>query len=211
MVLDADGKEVSRPKVNGPVMGVAFVPGTDTLLIGADQLTAVNATDGKPLWTNPIKGAQAFAFTADGKTGAAGGWGKNAGAFTTADGKGVGAAAAFEAVVGGVAFLPNGDVAVAVWGGTHPLYVLRGNQKAEPLFHSQFGFQNVAWSDALKGLVAAEEGGKLWLLDADGQPKAMLGEVAGTTAYRMTLHGGDVLLGRMNRVVQRVAGQSGPP
>ena len=75
VVLDADGKEVSRPKETGAVMGVAFAPGTDTLLIGADQLTAVNARDGKPLWTNPIKGAQAFAFTADGKTGAAGGWG----------------------------------------------------------------------------------------------------------------------------------------
>ena len=36
------------------------------------------------------------------------------------------------------------------------------------------------------------------------KPKAMLDETAGTTAYRMLLHGGDVLLGRMNRVVQRV-------
>ena len=63
VVLDADGKEVSRPTVHGPVMGVAFAPGTDTLLIGADRLTAVDAKDGKTLWTNPIKGAQAFAFT----------------------------------------------------------------------------------------------------------------------------------------------------
>ena len=204
VVLDADGKEVSRPKVNGPVMGVAFAPGTDTLLIGADQLTAVNATDGKLLWTTPIKGAQAFAFTADGKTGAAGGWGKNAGAFTVADGKGD--VVGLEAVVGGVTFLPSGDLAVAVWGGTHPLCVLRGDRKkSEPLFQSQFGFQNVAWSDELRGLVAAEEGGKLWLLEGDGKPKAMLDETAGTTAYRMTLHGGEVLLGRMNRVVQRMA------
>ena len=180
VVLDADGKEVSRPKVAGAVMGVAFVPGGDTLLIGADQLTAVDAKDGKPLWTNPIKGAQAFAFAADGKTGAAGGWGKTVGAFNVADGKGD--AVGFEAVVGGVAFLPNGDLAVAVWGGTHPLYVLRGDRrKAETLFQSRFGFQNVAWSDALKGLVAAEEGGKLWLLDADGKPKAELDETAGTT------------------------------
>src|SRR5665213_1319645 len=37
VVLDADGKEVSRPKEAGAVMGVAFAPGTDTLLIGADQ------------------------------------------------------------------------------------------------------------------------------------------------------------------------------
>ncbi len=56
VVLDADGKEVSRPTVHGPVMGVAFAPGTDTLLIGADRLTAVDAKDGKTLWTNPIKG-----------------------------------------------------------------------------------------------------------------------------------------------------------
>ena len=108
-------------------------------------------------------------------------------------------------MVGGVAFLPNGDLAAAVWGGTHPLYVLRGDRrKAETLFQSRFGFQNVAWSDALKGLVAAEEGGKLWLLDADGKPRAELDEAAGTTAYRMLLQGGDVLLGRMSRVVQRV-------
>ncbi|HVS39132.1 MAG TPA: hypothetical protein VMS17_26470, partial [Gemmataceae bacterium] len=191
------------PKVQGGVMGAAFVPGMDTLLLGADQLTAVDAKDGKQLWTNPIKGAQTFAFTADGKTGAAGGWGKNAGAFSLADGKGD--AVSFEAVVGGMTFLPNGDVAVAVWGGTHPLYALRGDhKKAETLFQSRFGFQNVAWSDALKGLVAAEEGGKLWLLDADGKPKAELDETAGTTPYRMLLQGGDVLLGRMNRVVQRV-------
>ena len=41
-------------------------------------------------------------------------------------------------------------------------------------------------------------------IDADGKPKAMLNENAGTTAYRLTLHGGEVLLGRMNRTVQRV-------
>ena len=183
VVLDADGKEVSRPKVNGPVMGVAFVPGTDTLLIGADQLTAVDAKDGKPLWTNAIKGAQAFAFTADGKTGAAGGWGKNAGAFTVGrrqgrrgrvrgGGRRRGVPAERRSGRGGM-------------GRTHPLYAIGGDKKAEPLFQSRFGFQNVAWSDALKGLVAAEEGGKVWLLDADGKPKAMLDETAGTTAYRL--------------------------
>ena len=101
-----------------------------------------------------------------------------------------------------MAFLPNNDLAVAVWGGTHPLYAIR-DKKGEPLFQSRFGFQNVAWSDALKGLVAEEEGGKVWLLDADGKPKAMLDETAGTTAYRLALHGADVLLGRMNRVVQK--------
>ena len=90
-----------------------------------------------------------------------------------------------------------------MWGGVHPLYILH-DAKAVPLFQSQFGFQNVAWSDALKGLVAAEEGGKLWLLDADGKPNARLNEDAGTTAYRLALHGGEVLLGRMNRTVQRL-------
>jgi hypothetical protein len=39
---------------------------------------------------------------------------------------------------------------------------------------------------------------------ADGKPKALLGEDAGTTAYRRPVRGGDVLLARMNRVVQRV-------
>ncbi len=204
VVLDADGKEVSRPKEAGAVMGVAFAPGTETLLIGADQLTAVNARDGKPLWTNPVKGAQTFSFTADGKTGAAGGWGKNVGVFNAADGKAT-KQGVFDSVVGGVAFLPSGDLAVAVWGGVHPLYVLRGNDaKPAPLFQSQFGFQNVMWSDALKGLVAAEQGGKLWMLNADGKPKAMLDVSAGTTAYRLMLHGGDIIAGRMNRIVQRV-------
>jgi hypothetical protein len=32
----------------------------------------------------------------------------------------------------------------------------------------------------------------------------MLSEDAGTTAYRLELHGGDILVGRMNRVVQRL-------
>jgi hypothetical protein len=205
VVLDADGKEVNKGvKIAGPVMGAAFVPGGNVLLLGGDQLAAVDALDGKQLWTNPVKGAQAFVFTADGKTGAAGGWGKNVSAFSLTDGKGT-KQGTFDSVVGGVAFLPSGDLAVAVWGGVHPLYVLRGDgAKPAPLFQSQFGFQNVAWSEALKGLVAAEQGGKLWLLDADGKPKAMLSEVDGTTAYRLTLHGSDLLVGRMNRTVQRI-------
>jgi hypothetical protein len=205
VVLDADGKEVSRPKVAGGVFGAAFAPGGDVLLLGGDQLAAVDAKDGKPLWTNPVKGAQAFAFSADGKTAAAGGWGKNTAVFAIADGKPT-KQAAFDSVVGGVALLPGGDLAVAVWGGVHPLYVLRGDgAKPETLFQSRFGFQNVVWSDAHKGLVAAEEGGRLWLLDADGKPKAMLGEDAGTTAYRLAVQGGDVLVGRMSRSVQRLA------
>jgi hypothetical protein len=145
-----------------------------------------------------------LAFAADGKTGAAGGWGKNAAVFGLGDGKPT-KQATFDSVVGGVAFRPNGDLVVAVWGGVHPLYVLTGDgSKPETLFASRFGFQNVVWSEANKGLVAAEQGGKLWLLDADGKPKAMLDEDAGTTAYRLAVQGGDVLLGRMNRTVQRV-------
>jgi len=202
VILDANGKVVARPKgVAGQVMGAAFLPHSDTLLLGADQLTALKGSDGSVLWRNPIKGAQGFAFAADGKTAAAGGWGKSAGTFTLSDGK-VGQSANFDSVVGGVALLPNGDLAVAVWGGVHPLYVLRGG-KAETLFQSSFGFQNVAWSEKHKGLIAAEQGGKLWLL-ADGKANALLDEDAGTTAYRVVLHGDEVLLARMNRVVQRL-------
>jgi hypothetical protein len=206
VVLDAGGKVAQRPKdVRGGVLGVAFVPKTSTLLLGADELVAIKAADGKPLWRNPIKGAQSFVFAADGKSAAAGGWGKSAGTFALSDGK-VTQTAGFDSVVGGVAYLPGGDLAVAVWGGTHPLFVVRaGGNKAEPLFQSSFGFQNVRWSEAYEGLLAVEQGGRLWLLDKHGKPKALLSEDAGTTAYRLELHGGNVLLARMNRVVQRLA------
>ncbi len=203
VVLDADGKVVCRPKVvAGGVMGAAFVPKSDTLLLGADQLTAVKAADGSVLWRNAIKGAQSFAFVADGKTAAAGGWGKNAGTFSLADGT-LAQTAAFDSVVGGVAPMPDGGLAVAVWGGVHPLFVVRG-KKTETLFESSFGFQNVIYSERHKGLIAAEQGGKLWLLDTKGTPQALLDEDAGTTAYRLHVHGEEVLLARMNRVVQRV-------
>jgi hypothetical protein len=205
VILDAAGKVVARPKVAGQVMGARFIPKGDTVLLGADMLTAVNAANGEVAWRNVIKGAQSFTFSADGQTGAAGGWGRSAGSFGAADGKPI-RVETFDAVVGGVALLPNGkDMAVAVWGGIHPLFVLRDEKKkAEPLFQSSFGFQNVAWSDRHKGLIAAEQGGKLWLLDAEGKPKALLDEDAGTTAYRLMPHGDDVWLARMNRVVQRV-------
>jgi outer membrane protein assembly factor BamB len=208
VVLDAEGKVVCRPKaIAGGVMGAAFVPKTDTLLLGADQLTAVNPTDGSVLWRNPVRGAQAFAFGPDGKTAAAGGWGKSVGVFSLADGKVI-QTTNFDSVIGGIAFLPGGEVAVAVWGGVHPLFAVRGG-KAEPLFASSFGFQNVVWSEKHGGLIAAEQGGRLWLLDARGTPRALLGEDAGTTAYRMHLHGGEVLLARMDRVVQRVTAGGG--
>jgi hypothetical protein len=204
VVLDAAGKEIQSLKdVAGNVYGVAFVPGSDTLLVGADQLTAVSARDGKVLWRNAVKGAQAFAFFRDGKTAAAGGWGKNAGIFDLASGT-VKQTVTVPAVVGGLAFLPDGSLAIAVWGGTNPLEVLHpGAMKTEKLFAGRFGFQSVAWSPEHKALVAAEQGGRLWLLSPDGTPLAKLTEDAGTTAYRL-LAGKEIVLARMNRVVQRV-------
>jgi hypothetical protein len=202
-ILDASGKVVARPTgIPGQMMGVAFVPKSDTLLLGADQLTAVKGTDGSVLWRSPVKGVQAFAFSPDAKTIAAGGWGKSVGLVSLADGK-VTQSASFDSVIGGVALLPGGDVVVAAWGGVHPLYVVRDG-KAQTLFQSSFGFQNVLWSKKHKGLIAAEQGGKLWLLDEEGKARALLDEDAGTTVYRLLRHGDEVLLARMNRVVQRV-------
>jgi hypothetical protein len=77
--------------------------------------------------------------------------------------------------------------------------------KGVPLFTSSFGFQDVAWSAKLGGLLAAEQGGKLWLLAPDGKPRAMLDENAGTTAYRLLEHNGEIIVARMNRLVQRIA------
>jgi hypothetical protein len=201
VVVDAAGKVVARPEAPGQVMGAAFVPGGNTLLLGADQLTAIDAAGGKVLWRNAIKGAQAFAFSG-GKTAAAGGWGKSAGTFALAEPTKV-QSVPLPSVVGGVAFLPGGDLAVAVWGGVHPLFAVRKG-KAEPLFQSSFGFQDVVWSQKHGALVAAEQGGRVWLLGGDGKPRGVL-EDAGTTAYRLRLAGADVLVARMNRVVQRLA------
>ena len=203
ILLDAQGKQLPSPAVPGNVMGVAFAPkSVDVLLVGGDKLTAVKIPDGQVLWSNDIRGAQAFAFSADGKTAAAGGWGKNAGTFSLADGKII-KMTPFQSVVGGVAFTPDGNLAVAVWGRTWPLYSFAA-EKPEPLFQSKFGFQSVSWSDKLGGLVAAEQGGTIWLLGADGKPKACL-DGAGTTAYRMAVTDRDLVVGRMNRVVQRLA------
>jgi len=204
-VVDANGSVLPAPQgITDSVYGVAFVPNTDTLLIGTNQLIAVNAKTGARLWSNGISGAMAFAFSADGKTAAAGGWGKNAGRFNLADGN-MTLTASFDSHVGGVALLPNGDVVAAVWGGTRPLSVIRdATKKAEPFFQSTYAFQNVCWSPAAHALVAAEEGGRLWLLGADGKPLSLLSDDAGTTAYRMELSGNDLLLGRMNRTAQHV-------
>ena len=68
---------------------------------------------------------------------------------------------------------------------------------------SSFGFQSVVWSAKHKALIAAQQGGKVWLLGGAGKPEAVL-EDAGTTAYRVSLAGADVLVARMSRVVQRL-------
>ncbi|MHB0934800.1 MAG: WD40 repeat domain-containing protein [Armatimonadota bacterium] len=202
VVLNADGTPCSSPLIESKIMGVAFVPGTDNLLIGAEKLTAVDARTGKTLWSNDVKYARAFAFSPEGRTGAAGGWGRTVARFDPADGR-ILQQAAFDSVIGGIALLPSGTLAAAVWGGTHPLYILRpGSEKPEALFQSRFGFQDVRWTPA--GLLAAEQGGPLWLLAADGRPIRMLDEESGTTAYRLQVTGDRVLVGRMNRVVQRV-------
>jgi hypothetical protein len=207
IVLDQQGQLVGEPRsISGNVMGVAFVPNSDTLLVGADKLTAVDAQSGQVRWTNDLGGAQAFAFTPDGETAAAGGWGHSAGKFRLQDGQ-VTQQGTFDSVVGGVALMPSGDLAVAVWGGTRPLFVLRGTEphpQPEALFQSAFGFQDVLWSEAAGALVAAEQGGELWLLSPDGKPQAVLDEEAGTTIYRLEPSGDGWLVGRMNRVVQRI-------
>lgn len=204
VVLDADGDVVTTvAEIAGEVMGVAFVPGTDTLLIGAEELTAVDARSGEVLWRNAIDGAQAFAFSDDGRTGAAGGWGRVAGAFDLEDGQ-VTRELATDSVVGGVALLPDGRLIVANWGGTHPLRVVDQDGASAVWFDSAFGFQHVRWSPAHDALLAAEQGGRLWLLDAAGQPLATLDEDEGTTVYRLSLQDDQALVARMDRTVQTV-------
>jgi WD40 repeat protein len=204
VVLDADGKVTPVKGVEGNVLGVAFVPNSDTIIVGADKLTAVNSADGKVLWSNPdLKGAQTFSFSADNATLAAGGWDRKIAAVNVADGKTIGKAVELPAVIGGVVLTPSKDIIAAVWGGA--LTILKsGAEKPEPLFKSRFGFQDVAWSAKSNALVAAEQGGKVWVIGLDGQPKAMLDEEAGTTVYDLRVSDNGLLLGRMNRVAQRV-------
>jgi hypothetical protein len=193
VILSADGKVLRHIEdIPGSVMGVAFVPGTDTLLIGADQLTAINAADGSKLWTNDLNGAFSFAFSADGQTAAAGTFiDRRAATFSLAS------------VVGSVAFLPDGSLAAAVWGGTKPLYVLKG-EKPEPLFQSKYAFQSVMWNGESNQLIACEQGGNIWLLDASGAVQAKLDDEAGTTVWRAVPTADGLLVGRMNRVVQHI-------
>jgi hypothetical protein len=205
VVLDAEGQLVCELKgIEGDVMGVAFLPKSNTLLLGANKLTAVDIATGAILWTQPGSGAQAFSFSADGALGAAGGWGRDLVVFKMTDGQVVGTAQ-FDAIIGGLAFLPDNSLAVAVWGGAHPLYrFIPSSGKTEELFQSVNGFQSVLWSPALKALLAAEQGGRLWLISPAGKALAQLDETAGTTAYRMQEYSGRILLGRMDRRVQWV-------
>lgn len=208
VVLDDSGKVRKELKVAGDVMGTAFVPGTGIVLLGANQLTAVDTASGDNLWTAAISGAQSFSFDITNKQVAAGGWGKKLGVIDLADGK-VQRQAAFDAIIGAVTYLPGGDLAVAVWGGSKPLYRLApGETKGAPLFQSRFAFQDVAWSPATNNIVATEQGGGLWLLDAQGKPLAWSTD-AGTTAYRMQLQGNQLTVGRMNRTVQRFTLKTG--
>ena len=110
--VNHDGGVVPLPDVAGSVYGVRFQPGTDILLAGGDALHAIDARKNAELWTNAISGAMSFDFSADGKTGSAGGWGKNAGTFNLADGTMI-ASASFPGHIGGVALLPDGSAAVA--------------------------------------------------------------------------------------------------
>jgi hypothetical protein len=204
-ILDAQGKRLPSPAgISGDVMGMAFVPRTSTLLVGADALTLLEVTTGRILWKCDIGRAKSVCFDADGKTAAAGGWGKRAGSFSLSDGK-VLAAAAFPSNVGGVALLPGGALAVAVWGGTHPLYRLGAKEpKPATMAQGRFAFHDVLWLEHERGVVAAEQGGDLWLFDAHGEARAKL-EDAGTTVNRMMAQGTELLVGRMNRAVQRLA------
>ena len=202
-ILDAGGKTLPAPTdIAGDVMGVAFVPRTSTLLAGAAQLTAVDATTGGVTWRNGIAGAQSLRFSADGASGAAGGFGRGAGSFRVSDGKVI-VDAAFPSNVGGVALLPNGDVVAAIWGGTHPLYRITAKTgKAEVMAKGRFAFHDTLLLRG--GVVAAEQGGPMWFFDEQGNARARLDD-AGTTAFRMEARGDEVLVGRMNRVVQRIA------
>ena len=200
VIVDANGAARPAPTIASHVRGVAFVPGGDVLLVGAAALTAVDAASGAVLWSNPdLRDAMAFAF-AD-ATAAVGCWSRRAGAVDLATGKTT-RMAEFESIVGGVALLPDGDVVAARWGGSYPLTRI-GAGGQQPFFQSRFGFQDVRWSPALGALVAAEQGGVLWLIDAAGQPTARLDD-AGTTVHRLDCSRREILVGRMDRVVQRL-------
>ena len=204
VVLDADGKLRTTIKgIVGDVMGVTFIPDSDTLLVGADRLSAVSASDGQVLWMIPIKGAQAFAFSPDGKTGAGGGWGREAASFDLKTGQ-VSRKAIFGGIIGGLAFLPGGDLAVAAWGGVKPLVRLGSSGQITPFFQSSCAFQTISWSPDRKSLLAAEQGGRIWLLSPAGKIESVLDD-AGATVCSLAPAGSDVVVGRMDRVAQRIA------
>jgi hypothetical protein len=205
VLLNADGKVLPAPQgITGGVMGVSFIPGTATLLAGADRLYAIDAMDSTVLWSVDVLGAQTFCFSSDGKTGACGGWGKKLVRFNLADGALI-QSVSFNSIIGGSAFLPDGSVAVAAWGGTRPLYRVRpDSDHPDLLFQSRYGFQTVAWLPEQHALAAAEEGGAIWLLSPEGKAIASLDDDSGTTVYRLVVQGRHLLVGRMNRVVQQI-------
>ncbi|MFW6060607.1 MAG: WD40 repeat domain-containing protein [Phycisphaeraceae bacterium] len=211
VVLDREGEVRQRfDELTQDVFGLTFVPGTRTLLVGGEALVALDTDSGQTLWQQPLAGARAFAFAPDGETVTVGCWSETVARLRVENGQ-VLQRATVEGIVGGVARLPSGAVAVAVWGGTTPLLTLpdlEGSDSTpadeiepQPLFASEFAFQDVAWSDALNALVATEQGGRLWLLGVDGQPQAQLGRQAGTTAHRLHVQGSHIAIGRMDRSV----------
>ena len=214
-LLDANGNvdkllsEAAPRPFTGDVTGVAFVPHTGTLLVGAaPQLTAIDTKTGHVLWRTDIGGAQSFRVTPDGKTAAAGGWGKRAGSFGLADGKTL-AAATFRFERRRRRAPCRMETSRSRSGaGTHPLYRLRAGQPSpEALAQARFAFHDVLWWEEESALLAAEQGGPLWLLDPNANAKrkehAKLDD-AGTTAHRIVKSGRELIVGRMNRVVQRV-------
>ena len=203
VLLDSDGKLLGTIKgITGDVTGVAFLPKSDTLLLGADKLMAYDTTRSVILWSAPIAKARVFAFSADGQLAAAGGWERMVLLFNPADGTQL-STTSVAAVVGGIAFLPDNSLAVAIWGGDHPLYRIRkDNPQPGVLFRAENGWQDVRWSPQQQALIATEQGGRLWLLQPDGQARAMLNETAGTTITQLHERKNGILLGRMDRHIQ---------
>ena len=74
--------------------------------------------------------------------------------------------------------------------------------KAETMAKGRFAFHDTLVSRS--GVIAAVQGGPIWLFDEQGNARARLDD-AGTTAFRMEARGDELLVGRMNRVVQRIA------
>ncbi|MFW6060742.1 MAG: PQQ-binding-like beta-propeller repeat protein, partial [Phycisphaeraceae bacterium] len=210
-VLDRKGGVQQRfDNIATRTFGLSFVPGTRTLLVGGESLVALDTENGETIWKRPLPGARAFAFAPDGQSVTVGCWSETVARLRIADGE-ILQRATVEGIVGDVVHLPSGAVAVAVWGGRKPLWKLPATNTAagtlaagvelQPLLASQFAFQAVDWSDALGALVAAEQGGRVWLVNENGQSLARLGAEAGTTVHRLVMQGEHIVIGRMDRSV----------